>query len=337
MAPPYSARTPRDIRRAAREHKVEHINVILDLAERDLKSPTSKWNIRHLIAYRLLVRPESEFLPIFTASHRDHCPVCWSQSVPPQDQMIDICRVESLIGDTPRDLGQQAEGQLLRLPQGFFWSALARAVRQESPGSMPGKTYSQRERAPVQREGFVHYATAIPGSSPSNLGSSPSNLGSSPSNPLTSSEFSLGTVDLDDDEHNARASKPEEVTVHLAICFLQVALNLCLLQHSPGSTARAEIRPRIERLRSVAEIAGEYSVTAEDDGGICRMKRLHGREWEMEHTCLAIIEAKRAFKYLDFDDRQESYVPVVSNENLAQCLGEAIVTWKANPELLEDE
>ncbi|GAB1313422.1 hypothetical protein MFIFM68171_03632 [Madurella fahalii] len=102
-----------------------------------------------------------------------------------------------------------------------------------------------------------------------------------------------------------RAAKPEEVTVHLAVCFLQVVLNLCLVQQSAGTAEEVEIRPRIELLRSIVDIAGGNSITAEDDGGNCRVQRSETEE-------------------------KDSYIPVVSDENLAQCLGEAIVTWKAN-------
>lgn len=47
---------------------------------------------------------------------------------------------------------------------------------------------------------------------------------------LTSSEFEVGLDDLDEDEYDARRSKPEEVTVHFLMSFFQFALNLCLLQ-----------------------------------------------------------------------------------------------------------
>lgn len=56
----------------------------------------------------------------------------------------------------------------------------------------------------------------------------------------------------------------------------------------------------------------------------------------MDHPYLAGIEAKRAFKLLDFDNRTASSVPVISNENLAQYLGEAVVIWKAKQDFLPD-
>ena len=50
-----------------------------------------------------------------------------------------------------------------------------------------------------------------------------------------------------------------------------------------------------------------------------------------------MLEAKRAFKHICFDERTESHIPIVSNEYLAQCLGEAVVAWKGNREFLKNE
>jgi hypothetical protein len=139
--------------------------------------------------------------------------------------------------------------------------------------------------------------------------------------------------EIDEDEHEARRSKPEEVTVHLITCFLQYALNLCLIQAPEGAT---EVRPRVERRRAEIDVTGMNNVTTEDDGGICQMGRLAHR-WTMVHPYLALLEAKRAFKYIYFDEWTGDYKPVISNETLAQYLGEAVVTWKANRELLHEE
>ncbi|KXX72784.1 hypothetical protein MMYC01_210682, partial [Madurella mycetomatis] len=321
MAPPYNARTLKDLPRVAKEHGLGHITVILDLPEPDLRLPTSRWNIQHLFAYRLLVLPESEFLPIFVADHLDSCSVCYDKHTLSQKWLVDTDQVESLIGNTPHRLCEQAEHDLLRLPHGSLWSALAQAVRDEST---PKKEYPQRERTPRQLDGYVNSAIAIPGSSPSDSGSSPS------------SSFSDDTVELYDDEHEARSCKPEDVTVHLAICFLQVALNLCLLQDRARTQGATEIKPRIERSRLTVQIAG-VPITSEDDGGICRMHKWKTPgNWSMGNLSLAILEAKRAFKRLDFNDKDGSYIPVVSDETLAQYLGEAIVAWKTNRRYLRN-
>jgi hypothetical protein len=52
---------------------------------------------------------------------------------------------------------------------------------------------------------------------------------------------------------------------------------------------------------------------------------------------LALLEAKRGFKQIYFDENKGDYIPVVSNENLAQCLGEAVITKKGNLEYIKDE
>ncbi|KAK3369568.1 hypothetical protein B0T24DRAFT_557611 [Lasiosphaeria ovina] len=320
MAPLYNARTLQDIRVLAKQHGLDKIHVVQDLARADLESPASKWNIRHLIAYRLLVRPESKFLPVFDALHRDDCPVCHDdgQDARPRRQEVDGGRVKSLLDGAPKDLCQQTEGALLRLPEGFFWAALASAARREAVE--PVRQHPQRERITMQRQGYLHSAVAIPGSSSPVLSSS--------------SEFSNETGEVSEDEHEARRGKPEEITVHLVISFLQVALGLCLVQHPPGSAIKTEVRPRVGRLRSVVDIS-RHAVAAEDDGGIYRMRRgAAGKGWEMDHPYLAGIEAKRAFNRLDFDGRMTSYIPVISNENLAQYLGEAIIMYKANYDFL---
>lgn len=61
----------------------------------------------------------------------------------------------------------------------------------------------------------------------------------------------------------------------------------------------------------------------------------HG--WMMGHPYIAILEAKSAFKYIHVDERTEDRKPVVSNETLAQYLGEAVISWTANRELLGQE
>ncbi|KAK3933439.1 hypothetical protein QBC46DRAFT_130651, partial [Diplogelasinospora grovesii] len=272
MQSSYNTETPQDLPTTAKKQKLEDIKVILDMRDEVLSNPASKWDIRHLIAYRLLVGPESPFLPTFLDVHHNSCPVCGNRDTPPQT--LDIGRVRSLTGETPQNLCQQTESELLRLPEGFFWAALAGAARHESAKPVAEKVYPQRARTSVQWEGYVPSATAIPGSS-------------SPTLP-SSSDFGNDTDDFDDNENETRRGKPEEVTVHLVTCFLQVALGLCLLQHPTGTTVQAEVRPRLGRLRSTVGIAGSYLITAEDDGGVCRMR--HTRQgWVMDQPYLAII------------------------------------------------
>ncbi|KAK3933555.1 hypothetical protein QBC46DRAFT_368696 [Diplogelasinospora grovesii] len=125
---------------------------------------------------------------------------------------------------------------------------------------------------------------------------------------------------IDEDEHDARRSKSQELTVHLVVCFLQYALNLCLIQDPSTNT---EVRPRLDRRREAVSVAGQVTVIAEDDGGICAMERQPYR-WGKSYPSMASIEAKRAFKYIHVDEHTGVFHPLVSNETIAQYLGEAI-------------
>ena len=60
----------------------------------------------------------------------------------------------------------------------------------------------------------------------------------------------------------------------------------------------------------------------------------HAHGWMMGHPCLVLIEAKRAFKYIHFDEWTGEHKPVVSNKTLAQYLSEAVISWRANREFL---
>lgn len=97
--------------------------------------------------------------------------------------------------------------------------------------------------------------------------------------------------DVDEDEHDARRDKPEEVTVHLVHCFLQYVLHLCLLQHFTGKdtdtdmSTDIEIRPRVERKMTTTRIAGA-PISVEDDGGLCQMRR-DADGWKMLHLSRA--------------------------------------------------
>lgn len=310
----YFAQSPEDLRTISKQHG--DIQVILQLHPRELTSSASRWKFRHLIAYRLLVRSEAAFLPIFEADHTKQCPICKDDQ--PCPQKLNHTRTKDLTGENPRDLCLKPECELMQMPDGFFWVALARAARPELADQ--ARVYPQRERKQVEWEGYINSSSAIPGSS-------------SPTWP-SSSEFENDTNDVDEDEHEGRRNKPEEVTVYLVSSFFQYALNLCLSQHSASLITESEVRPRVERRMTKAYIAGGVSITAEDDGGICRMRR-QGLGWEMQNPYLALLEAKKAFRHLHFNEKTGKDIPVVSNENLAQCLGEAIIAWKGNQKLLQ--
>lgn len=59
--------------------------------------------------------------------------------------------------------------------------------------------------------------------------------------------------------------------------------------------------------------------------------------WLMGHPDLALLEAKRAFQSVHVDKVTGVIKPIVSNETMAQCFGEALITWKANRQRLRQE
>jgi len=154
----YSAQVPNDLRTWSRQHG--DVRVLLQLNKRELMSSASKWTSRHLSPYRLLTRPEAPFLPIFKTSHDEQCPVCKSEH---SSKELDHTNTKILIENTPQNLYTKSEGELMRLPGGFFWAALARAARPELVDQ--AKVHPQRERKQVHREGYVNSVNVIPGSS----------------------------------------------------------------------------------------------------------------------------------------------------------------------------
>ncbi|KAK1749633.1 hypothetical protein QBC47DRAFT_465458 [Echria macrotheca] len=306
----YAARTPEDL--AFLSEQQGRVQVVLQLA--DVAKPPSRWTESHLVAYRLLRSPERPFLPILKAEHDGSCPVCKPEGNSSCYQELNRTKLANLVGHTPPELGNKPEGELMRLPNGFFWAALARAAHAGHPEAV--RVQPRRERKQVVHENHVNSANAIPGSSPTVM--------------TSSSEFEVDANDPDEDDYEARRNMPEEVTVHLIISFLQFALSLCLEQ--PGT--EFEVRPRVGRLLTRTQIAGRFTITAVDDGGMAWHRR-QGLGWEMHHPYLASIEAKRANRFI-FDEKTRSYTPVISNETLAQYLGEAVITWKGNRDYVED-
>jgi hypothetical protein len=314
---PYSAQTPDELEAFAQ--KYGGACVIRQLSQEDLSRPASKWNARHLPTYRLLIHPEGDFLSVFLSDHEERCPMTTCIADRSCYQKLNHEQTQSLIGDNPGNLGQRTESELMQLRDGFFWVALVRAARPYWAAMT--RVYPKRERRPVRKEGFINSSSAIVGSS------------SPPRH--SSSEFEATLGSLDEDEHESRRTIPENITVDLVISFLTYALHLCLEQPCL-SGAKEEVRPRTERMRTSTYVAGDTRLTAEDDGGICRMRRL-GSDWVMLQPYLALLEAKRGCKHICFDENKGGYIPIVSNENLAQCLGEAVITMKGNPEYIKDE
>ncbi|PYI01211.1 hypothetical protein BO78DRAFT_464784 [Aspergillus sclerotiicarbonarius CBS 121057] len=311
MSQTYRARTPTEFERLSEQHGDLHL--LAQLEKPELTQPASRWTLRHLLGYRLLTLPERPFLDILSVEH-ERCPVCH----PAGPRALDLDHYwAQVLMVTPPNLYDATDSDLLRLPGGFFWVALARASRGDEP--LNPRLHPRRQRRPPPRDAYIDSTSAIVGSS-------------SPTQPSVS-DFEPDWDDIDEDEYEARRSKPEDVTVHLLLSFLQFALNLCLLQDPNGS---GEARPRIERQASTARIAGQADITAEDDGGICWMVR-EDLGWTTRNPYIALLEAKKAFKSMQIEQRTGRPVPRVSNETLAQYLGEALVAWRANRGVLKQD
>ncbi|KAL5333556.1 hypothetical protein BJX70DRAFT_392094 [Aspergillus crustosus] len=258
----------------------------------------SRWTVRHLVAFPLLTMPEKPFLQVIVAEH-ESCPVCHSWGSYPC--ALDQDWIKTLTTACELKISQSTDSQLLRLPGGFFWVALARVARAEG---LTAKEYPRRNRQAPRREGYIDSTAAIIGPF-------------SPTGP-SSSEYETDLNDVDEDEHDDHRSKPEEVTAHLLVNYLHFAFNLCLLQESNGP---GEVRVRVEHRKATVQVPDMYDFAAGDDGEISWIDQ----------------QPKKAFKTIHVDERMGRAQPVVSNETLAQYLGEAIVAWRANQKLQKED
>lgn len=308
----YSPRTPFELAVLSRKHK--DLQVIADLGK-ELKRPASKWTYRHLIAYRLLVKSETSFRKILNDDHDGDCPVC----KPKRESTLEVdgAKIRALTKERALDITKASESELMQQQDRFFWVALSQAIRPDVRNAAK-RASSQRQKTKVKKEGFVNSTTAIPGDS------SPSSKGSS-------DEYQPEMEGFDEDDYDERRNKPEGLTVQLIGCFLRYALTLCLVQ----DVKRQEVRVRLNSNKAMAVI-NKTTVKAEDDGGISMLRR-HSEGWQETNPFLALIEAKRAFQSLAYNDNEAQHEPIVSDRTLAQYLGEAVITWKANQKLLGNE
>jgi hypothetical protein len=128
-----------------------------------------------------------------------------------------------------------------------------------------------------------------------------------------------------------RRDEPDRGTKDLLEHFLKSALLRCLVQ---DRNAPEQFSARTESKKSTALING-VKLTNYDDGGICTLVYREGAWWTA-NPYLALSQAKHAFQGIHFDE-DGCGEPIVSDETLAQYLGEAVITWKANPDHVQDE
>ncbi|KAG5926975.1 hypothetical protein E4U42_002753 [Claviceps africana] len=338
MAPAYSAKSPEDLR------KIPNQSVLLNLTKEERTSPASRWSRNHLAAYRLLLTGEKQILDIFRQDHKEACPVCplaksfseknsssknpssknpsSANSPENSSQKLDESILKVFLDEFKLERLQETERELLQGPGGFFWLSLAQTCNtpQDSDSdSQEPREYPQRERRTVNRQDYVDSNEVSSDSSFSAVDSS-------------GSDYNTSMQEPDEDTNEKRRTIAEELSVQLATDFVRYSLQLCLEQPDDGM----EFRARMDRRRSTANIAG-VEVTCEDDRGIAFCKKHSEHGWQTIDHFVASFEAKRSTRGLDVDDHTTRSSPVVTDDTLAQYLGEAVLTWRANQKLLKNK
>ncbi|KAG5982534.1 hypothetical protein E4U55_001754 [Claviceps digitariae] len=333
MAPnTYSAETPDDLRKLSTKSG-KRLLVLSDLTKEEIKRSASSWTRKYLVVYRLLIE-KSDIKYLFHKDHSKACPACCELD-DEESLKVDSVALDNLSKIRHRDLEGEHSSQLLKRPGGFLWVSLAEAIC-AGHGEDEPRSHPSRERKQSKKEGFVQMedTPSVPSSTSGSFSDQrinevddDVNKKETPAAPASAcgSDYSQRTQEVDDDVNETRQDIPENVSVHLALDFIRYCLCCCLKQD--GAT---EIRPRVRTMRSMASIAGVEEVTCEDDGGIALYVNNKG-SWKIVKPFLASLEAKRAPKNLKDDGS-----PELDDDILAQYLGEAVLTWRANPDLQDN-
>ncbi|XWX00654.1 hypothetical protein V2A60_008675 [Cordyceps javanica] len=278
-----------------------------------LGSSASKWGAGEVKAFRVLKNKaawQRSFLLPLRDLHEHSCPICHPESSTPYE--VNPAMREHLLTPVSR-LRTASESFLCGLPTGSFHLALARLIRCDVRD--PVRNHNTRERAgdrPV-----AQYPDFVPSSMiPFPESSSPARR--------SSSEYSgsHASVPLDDDQNEFRARRPESLVANLVEELFHLSLYSVLKQCHP----KEEFCFRPESHSSWALIAATGVVGA-DDGGLCK-KRLQSGSWTTLNPSLMLGECKRASQNLFYNNRSESYRPVLTIQLFAQVVGEAVTTWK---------
>jgi hypothetical protein len=152
-----------------RQSKKIGVRLHADLMGKELTSSASRWGRRHLLAYRLLTHPEKPFLEILKTEHNNG-PIC--NQGQPGSQKLDNKWTVIPTSDCSFNLKASKYYELLKEQGGFFWVALARAVRidnvlEEESASIPeAQQHTGGERRPPKRDEYVDPTKLVIGSSP---------------------------------------------------------------------------------------------------------------------------------------------------------------------------
>ncbi|KAG6017786.1 hypothetical protein E4U54_003170, partial [Claviceps lovelessii] len=326
MTDSYCAKTREDLRNLSFS-QFDKLLVLSDLSDNELKKSASNWSAKYLIAYRLLLTgPENNILDTFRREH-EHCPACQK----PSYQKLDPDMLEQLKGDFRPGEMSGTERELLQRSGGFFWLSLAQACAVEQEQDIQSRDHPQRQRQEPMRPEFVNsssftiedsFMSGQSGSSGSQDGSSGSQDGSS------GSEFDRSMEQTDEDTNESRRIIDEDVSVELATDFVRYVLQMCLIQPNDNF----EVRVRMRRERSKANVANVIGITCIDDRGIALCEK-KGDNWTTINPFMASFEVKRALRNIK-EGAGDRTSPRVTDNILAQYLGEAVLTWRANPKVL---
>jgi hypothetical protein len=278
--------------------------VILELEEKSLQLPASKWGKEHLIACRLLIQPGGKILPIL-------------KEFAPEPNDLENCKewanIKPLIeGPLKGDLQYKSRLELEHEygDLGTLWSMLAKIVAPREASD--ARDYPQRKEMPVRIEGFVSTRGMQISSSPPEEEDS---AGTSQRQSQQSFELcSLHGSEVDEEEHVDRV-RNEALAVNLAGAFIRYVLNFCAEQN-PANNTLLEFREEPYRR---AYWISKLRIDATDDGGIWVVKKRKGKSPWTWNRRLALLEAKRAFQRIDDDNR-----PGLSDDHLAQYTCETL-------------
>lgn len=59
----------------------------------------------------------------------------------------------------------------------------------------------------------------------------------------------------------------------------------------------------------------------------------HG--WNMSHQALVLLETKKAFNAMHYDELNGKHGPIVPDETMTQYLGEALAVWRTNRRVVD--
>ncbi|KJZ68010.1 hypothetical protein HIM_12600 [Hirsutella minnesotensis 3608] len=264
------------------------------------KSAASQWGREHLFAHRVLCKEPRKRLPLFESR----------RLLPGNPRNTNTCINALVQGPESIDaLKYQVEPQLVQHYKpdslGYVWAALAPFVR-AGAGSIqnaPSETAVQERpkrvsNRPVELQDFVPSDQVTFGSSPDYK-----------HRPATSDSHethsSVGYIE------GLVAPLVEDATVRLASCFIRCVLNYG--QHQDQTNPFLYFR---DERQTYSFTEGKLRIHAVDDGGIQFIKS------DGNHQHVAMLEGKRTFaKVIDG-------IPIVSDELLAQMVGEALaVQW----------